>query len=203
MKKKGKNVFDDFAQTFSELKSFSESEDSKNVLIAKNTKEQKSIENKSTEHMPKTQKSKELKSIEGESAEEKIKNEAIRQETIEQNSIEYNAVNVEDQEQYSMELKPIECKTIEQFTMDQKSIELNAEKKKRAGIHPTSIRVVKEELLKALGVRVSAELKIGDIAPLTGLTRRTVDRVCKYLEENGDFSFERQHRGMKVTALKS
>jgi DNA invertase Pin-like site-specific DNA recombinase len=86
--------------------------------------------------------------------------------------------------------------------IEKKSVERNAAEKKSPGIHPTSIRAVKEELSRILAGRVSAEIKIGDIIPLTGLTRRTIDRVCNYLEENGDFSFERLHRGMKVTDLK-
>jgi hypothetical protein len=52
-------------------------------------------------------------------------------------------------------------------------------------------RVVKEELPIVLAGRTTAEMKIGDIAPLTGLMRRTVDRVCRYLEENKEFKFER------------
>lgn len=69
----------------------------------------------------------------------------------------------------------------------------------RVGIHSTSIRIVREELTNAMKGQSAAEIKIGDIVPLTGLTRRTVDRVCKYLEKTGQFSFERLHRGMRVT----
>jgi hypothetical protein len=95
----------------------------------------------------------------------------------------------------------IEQDAIEQNTIENNAIEQNTIETKSPGIYPTSIRVVKEELLNALTGRATAEVKIGDIAPLTGLTRRTVDRVCRYLEEIEEFKFERQHRGMKVTNL--
>ena len=150
MKKKGKNVFDDFAQTFEGLKSSSESKND-----ADNSIDKKSIE--------------------------RIKEKPI-------------STNLEE--------NTVDQKTIAQSSLDNLSIDQKTEERQASGIHSTSVRVVKEELLKALAGLASRELKIGDIAPLTGLTRRTVDRVCKHLEKCGDFKFERQHRGVKVTNLR-
>jgi hypothetical protein len=161
MKKKGKNVFDDFAQTFKELKSSSGS---------KNNEEDSIV----------------IKSIEIESIEQNDNRSKLLNTATTSNFPVISAENVLSE-------------TIEQNTIEKKSIEQNEKETKKLGIHPTSIRVVKEELLKALAGRASAEVKIGDIAPLTGLTRRTVDRVCKHLEKAGEFAFERLHRGMKVT----
>jgi hypothetical protein len=243
MKKKGKNVYDDFAQTFRGLKSSLESEGSvesigkksidkreaknntKNETIEQNTIEKKSIDKEEEENNARRgtieeksieKKSKVIKSIGNKRAKVNIENRSIEYKTIEKESIDKkeakNSVRSDTMEQKSIEekskaIESIDNKeatnNIENRTIEQKSIEQNKEETKPLGIHPTSIRVVKEELLKALAGQVSAEIKIGDIAPLTGLTRRTVDRVCKYLEGNGDFSFKRQHRGMKVTALKS
>jgi hypothetical protein len=121
---------------------------------------------------------------------------------IEKESIESKRIEQPVFDQETIDVNNIERKSMDEKSIEQKSIEKNALETKNPGIHPTSIRVVKEELLKAMGGNAIAEVKIGDIAPLTGLTRRTVDRVCKHLEDIEEFKFERQHRGMKVTHLK-
>jgi hypothetical protein len=173
-----------------------------------------SIEQSTMEQLAIGQKSKEITSIDKKATKNSIETKTIALKSKEQKSIdkgiggskiwndpiEQNAKELDTIEQLTIENKSKDIRSIFKETIDY-NIEQNAAERKSPGIHPTSIRVVKEELLKALGDQISAEIKIGDIAPLTGLTRRTVDRVCKYLEENGDFSFERQHRGMKVTVL--
>jgi hypothetical protein len=124
-----------------------------------------------------------------------IEKKSIESERIEQPVLDQETIDTK-------ETNNIEHKSIDQESIEQKSIEKNTPETKSPGIHPTSIRVVKEELLKAMAGHAIAEVKIGDIAPLTGLTRRTVDRVCKHLEDIKEFTFERQHRGMKITNLK-
>ena len=123
---------------------------------------------------------------------------SIDLKTIENNSIEYPGKSPTLEETAIS----IDQNTMVNNTIENKSMERDDKKASSPGILPTSIRIVREELLRAMNGLVSAEVKIGDIAPLTGLTRRTVDRVCKHLEKSGEFSFERLHRGMKVTVLR-
>ena len=105
----------------------------------------------------------------------------------------------------TMEIKPIDkpvvptISSIEPETMETLSTEQR--KPGNFGIRPITVRVVREELIRALGGQPSGDIKIGEIAPAAGITRRTVDRVCRYLERSGEFSFKRLHRGMRVTNL--
>jgi hypothetical protein len=119
-------------------------------------------------------------------------------------------LSIEKEADKSIDKKTIENKSNEQnlnYSIEKNTIDKIAKDNPnvseiKSGILSTSIRIVKEELVKAMGSQSSAEVKIGDIAPLTGLTRRTVDRVCRHLEKTGEFSFERLHRGMKVTKMR-
>lgn len=106
------------------------------------------------------------------------------------------SLEAEKNEEAGKENNTIEKITIGNNTIVNKPIETD----KKLKVHLGTVRVVREELNAELNGRTVAEIHISDIVPRTGYTRKTVDTACKWLEQNGEFSFERIYpRGMRVT----
>jgi hypothetical protein len=141
-------------------------------------------------------------SLTSESAEKMTEEESpIEKKTIDKKTTKEKPTRKKSIEKIVNDAKPMKELPIEKISTETKPADQNTPSGKY-GIGSTTLRVVKEELVKALGGQTSGEIKIGEIVPLTGTTRRTVDRVCKHLEKTGELSFERLHRGMRVTILK-